>query len=512
MIPINRFLRAGTASAVITAVLLLHPAVYTSAAATSDSKALELARELDRAFTDVSAAASQFVVVIKVTIRPEVSDLGSGSNPWLDKLPDWFKKEFMPDEDNSDDSAPSPRRGPGRRPPETFGQGSGVIIREDGYVLTNAHVVKDAKTIKVQLKDGREFDAEVRGIDELSEVAVVKLKGDGIKGLPAAKFADSDKVRVGQFAIAIGTPFALDYSVTIGHVSAKGRGNIVPDYMNGDTMDQDFIQTDANINPGNSGGPLVDLDGEVIGINTMIRGIGTGIGFAVPSNIARMVSAKLIEKGSYERAWLGVKISELRDNPDRDILAPGYQDGLVVFSIPAGGPASKSDLKPSDVIVAVNDKKVATTRELRSVVRSYPLGTTLTLDVVRGGKDLKIDVETGNLPETTLAEIHPGFREVKPAPEPMPLGIKVESITPALAKQYGIAAETGVVITKVDESGPAAICGLRPGMVITDVNHHAVKSLENYQQLLSGADLKKGVLLNLVDPDGNSQFQVLKDE
>lgn len=477
----------------------------------ADSTALELAHQLDQAFMDVSASASKSVVVIEVIFKPESVDGSASGNPWLDKLPDWFKREFMPEDDDSGET-PTPKRNPGRLPDGGRGQGSGVIIRDDGYVLTNAHVVRDAQKINVRLKDGRDYEAEVRGIDDLSEVAVIKLKGGGIKDLPVAKFADSDKVRVGQFAIAIGTPFALDYSVTVGHVSAKGRANVVPNYMNGDTMDQDFIQTDANINPGNSGGPLVNLDGEVMGINTMIRGIGTGIGFAIPSNMARMISTKLIETGSYQRAWLGIGVSELHDFPDREMLAPGHESGLVIVRIPAGGPASKSDLKPSDVIIAVNGKAVKTTRELRAAVRSYPLGTTLKLDIVRGGRDLKMEVATGTLPEAQLAENDFKPRVETPAPTPLPLGIKAEALSSSLAKQYGIENRKGVIVTEVEDDSPAAARGIRPGMIITDINHHAVNSLEDYQNLVAKADLKKGVLLNFVDAEGNSQFQVLKDE
>ena len=485
--------------------------------AVAASKALELARQLNQAFVEVADTVSKSVVVIEVTFRPDAAEAESEVelNPWLDRLPDWFRDEFMPKKEGGKDDQGGESPQPRRRRPENqapAGSGSGVIIREDGYIITNAHVVKDAEKITVHLKDGREFEAEVRGIDELSEVAVIKLKGENLKDLPTTKFADSEKVRVGEFAIAIGAPFSLDYTVTVGHVSAKGRANVVPWYMNGQNMDQDFIQTDANINPGNSGGPLVNLDGEIMGINTLIRGIGTGIGFAIPSNLARAVSTQLIEKGTFERAWLGIRIQELRQHPDREVLAPNRQDGLVVVGIPAGAPAASSDLKPSDVITAVNGKPIKDTADLRFQVRSYPLGTTLTLDVVRGGKELKIDVATGSLPEGTLAQNGAVPRRQAPAPEIVPLGIKVGAITPSLAKQFDLKQKEGVVITEVVDDSPAAARGLESGMVITDLNHKPVKSLADYNKLLAAANLKQGVLLNYVDTAGNSQFQVLKED
>jgi serine protease Do len=477
------------------------------------SKALELARQLNAAFVEVADTVSRSVVVIEVEFKPEAEELDADANSWLDRLPDWFRRELLPEGGEDEVEAPPvPRRRPGRERQPMPGSGSGVIIREDGYILTNAHVVKDSQKIKVRLKDGREFAAEVRGIDELSEIAVIKLQGDGLTGLPVAKLADSDRVRVGEFAIAIGAPFALDYTVTVGHVSAKGRAEVVPRYMGGGNMDQDFIQTDANINPGNSGGPLVNLEGEVMGINTLIRGIGTGIGFAIPSNLARAVSDQLIQKGTFDRAWLGIGVQELSRHPAKETLAPNRQHGLVVESILAGGPAAGSELKPSDVITGINGKPVRALNELRSQVRSYPLGTTLDLTVIRAGKEMQIAVATGTIAEDVLMGRASRPRPAAPAPEVLPLGIKVEAITPNLARQYNLQQQSGVVITEVAEDSPAATSGLIPGLVITDLNHQPIKSLEDYQRLLSAADLTKGVLFNYVDAEGNSSFQVLKDE
>ena len=487
----------------------------TATPATAASKSLELARQLNEAFVEVADTVSKSVVVIEVTFKPSAEGAEGERNPMLDRLPDWFRREFLPDAETPDESpnnAPRSQRRSRRQAPIIPGSGSGVVLREDGYILTNAHVVKDSITIKVKLKDGREFDAEVRGIDELSEVAVIKLKGEDIKGLPVVKFANSDKVRVGEFAIAIGAPFALDYSVTIGHVSAKGRANVVPGYLGGANMDQDFIQTDANINPGNSGGPLVNLEGEVMGINTLIRGIGTGIGFAIPSNLARKVADQLIKGGTFERAWLGIAISDLRDLPDWDSLAPGHDQGVVIMGIPKDTPAARSDLKPSDLVIAVNGKSVKSVPELRNEVRSHPLGTKLQIEVIRGGKELTIEVATGLMPDSALAGRSNLPRTQSPPPEIVPLGLKVEAITPSLAKQYGLKQKEGVVITAVTEDSPAADLGLAAGMVITDLNHKPVKSVDDFRTQMGKSNLKKGVLLNYVDAEGNSKFQVLKEE
>jgi serine protease Do len=474
------------------------------------SKALELARQLNEAFVEVADTVSRSVVVIEVEFKPEAGEVDAEGNSWLDRLPDWFREQILPEgEEESPEVPPRFRRRPDVERQPLPGSGSGVIIREDGYILTNAHVVKDSQKIKVRLKDGREFAAEVRGIDGLSEIAVIKLQGDGLTGLPVAKLADSDRVRVGEFAIAIGAPFSLDYTVTVGHVSAKGRANVVPGYMGGNSMDQDFIQTDANINPGNSGGPLVNLEGEVMGINTLIRGLGTGIGFAIPSNLARMVSDQLIQKGTFDRAWLGIGVQELARHSAKDTLAPDHQHGLVVVSILAEGPAASSELKPSDVITGINGKPVKTIDDLRSQVRSYPLGTTLNLSVIRAGLELEIAVATGTIAEDVLLGRASRPRVTTSA---TPLGLEVAAITPNLARQYNLQQKSGVVITKVAEDSPAAASGLTPGLVITDLNHQPVKTLEDFRRLLTGADLAKGVLFNYVDNEGNSSFQVLKDE
>jgi serine protease Do len=375
------------------------------------------------------------------------------------------------------------------------------VIREDGYIVTNGHVVDGADKIKVRFKSGKEYVAEVRGVDTQSDVAVLKIDA---KGLPAARFGNSDKVRVGEFAVAIGAPFELDYSVTVGHVSAKGRSRIIPD----PAMDQDFIQTDASINPGNSGGPLVNVEGEVVGINTLIRGLRTGIGFAIPSNLANEVSAKLIAEGKFTRAWLGVAVTALKDDEEMRDLLKGADTGVVVRRIEKDSPAAKSELKTGDVIAAVDGRAVSNAQDLRSEVRTKGVGAAVTLDVVRAGKSMKIQVKPEEWPE----EARMALRQPSPASagEEKDLGMVVKPATRELAKEHGVEMAEGLLVTQVETGSLAERKGVQKGDVVTEVNQRPVTTLKAYRDAIKDADLKKGVLLNLVR-DGVSRLVVLKD-
>ena len=358
-----------------------------AAAASKDSSALALARQLNQAFIEVADQVSPSVVVIRVAQKQDRNIFGfdTEGNPFLDMLPRDLRKQL---EERLDRNRKRSESQP-ERTPQFNGQGSGIVMREDGYILTNRHVVEDAQKIEVRFKDGRTFPATIRGVDPRSDVAVLKIDA---KGLPAAKFADSDKTRVGEFAIAIGAPFNLDYSVTFGHVSAKGRTDLLPGVAPGTPMDQDFIQTDANINPGNSGGPLVNINGEVIGINTLIRGIGTGIGFAIPANLARELAESLIKDGKVVRARLGIEARSLReDNELRSRTFKGATDGVLVAGLQVDGPASKSELKLEDIITHVEGTAVGNAQQLRNAVRNKA-GKPVTLSAVRDGKPLKIKV------------------------------------------------------------------------------------------------------------------------
>ncbi len=461
----------------------------TRSPATEAAAVPDLVRQLNESFVQVAEKVSPSVVVITVVQRVNNSDAEEENGG--DSFPPGFWREFHKQF---------------KRPEKAFGEGSGIIIRENGYILTNRHVVEDADSIDVRLKDGRVFKASVRGLDPQSDVAVLKIDA---QGLPVARFGDSAKTRVGEFAIAVGAPFSLEYSFTFGHVSAKGRSSVI-EGAEGAAMDQDYIQTDAMINPGNSGGPLVNIDGEVIGINTLIRGLRTGIGFAIPINLAKEVSDQLIEHGKFTRAWLGIGIQALRDQPELRSLLKGVQDGVVVSAIMPEGPAAKSELKPSDVITSVEGTKVATPQELRSAIRSRTIGQPLTLDVFRQGKNIQVKVTPGDWvqPASAVASSRsPSSSKIEPAR----LGITVQELTRDLAKKFGLDAAQGegVLIAAVDKNSPAALKGLKAGDVITSVNQQPVASKKQFDAALKKADLQNGVLLNIVS-DKTPRFEIIK--
>ena len=469
---------------------------------------LELARQLNQAFIELADKVTPSVVVISVAHKSPHFGLEDGDDPlgpYYEQMPKEFRKWFEKRrQEQKQEEEPGDET---KKDPVFDGQGSGVVIRKDGYILTNRHVVDGADKIKVRFSDGAEFDGEIRGVDAQSDVAVIKIDPKS-RQLVAAKLGDSDKTRVGEFAIAIGAPFDLDCSVTFGHVSAKGRTGILRDQ----SADQDFIQTDANINPGNSGGPLLNVDGEVIGLNTLIRGMRTGIGFAIPINLAREVSDHLIEEGKFVRAYLGVRINALKDYEYRDIFT-NIESGVVVTAISADGPAAKSALKPADVITSVDGKPVATAQQLRNEIRSKKIGSVVTLDVhrldsQRLGKNIKVKVRPEAWPEqsTPVVARKAPLKEEKPNT----LGLKVESITTELADQFGVEKTEGVIITEVDEGSAAAKKGLAAGDIITEVNQQAVRTPKEFREALKRADLKKGVILNFTS-HGTSRFEILKD-
>jgi serine protease Do len=450
-----------------------------------DSPALELARQLNDAFTEIADKASPVVVVITVDEKPD----GSEDEVWS-----WFR-------DNH-------RKGRARRPQVT-GQGSGIILSEDGYILTNDHVVENAEQIHVRLKDGRVFDhVELKGTDPESDVAVIKIP---VKGLTPARLGDSDKTRVGEFVLAIGAPFDLTYSVTVGHVSAKGRSFEMdgqPSYS-----EQDFMQTDASINPGNSGGPLVNLYGEVIAINAMIEGMNTGIGFAIPINLAKRVSSQLISQGKYTRSIIGVGIDELGAYKEYlrsdNALLPDADEGVVIATIFSDSPAAKSKLKAGDVVVAVDSKAVKSPKDLKGEIAAKIPGQVVTLSVVRGKEHLAVKVKTEALhSEEMLAAASPHSEN---GLESAAYGLKVEALTRDLARQYGVEPGSGVIVSAVEENSPADDSRIKKGDVITEVNRKPVSSLRQFRDALKSTNPRSGIALNLIS-EGATRFVILKDD
>jgi serine protease Do len=470
---------------------------------------LDLARQLNQAFVQVAEDVAPSVVVITVIEKPysslhTESDESDGQDDPFNGLPPNLRKYFRQWEQ---DHQPSPEE-------RQTGQGSGIIIRKDGYILTNRHVVEDAEKIEVRLKDGRSFKATVRGVDAPSDVAVIKIDA---KDLPVAKLADSSKTRVGEFAIAIGAPYALEYSVTFGHVSAKNRSNIMDASPSGMT-DQSFIQTDANINPGNSGGPLVNIDGEVIGINTLIRGLHTGIGFAIPINLAREVADQIIDSGKFARSWLGIQIETLSDAPNYHRLLPEVKDGVIVRKIIANGPAAKSDLEAGDVVTAVDGKPVMTSQELKDEVRGKKAGQNVILAVSRitnengktQSKQLKITVKPGEWSDNPT-EMAKAENDSANAGNGGDLGMTVKALTKDLADKLGVEMTQGVVVSSVDKNGLAAKADIKPGDIITKVNRRAVTNLKQFRDATKNVDTKTGVVINVIS-EGTARFEILKEE
>jgi S1-C subfamily serine protease len=301
-------------------------------------------------------------------------------------------------------------------------------------------------------------------------------------------------------------PYNLDYSFTCGWVSAKGRSNLT------NTTFEDYIQTDAFINPGNSGGPLFDVEGRVIGMNTLINGIGRGLAFAIPSNMLREVSAQIIKDGKVVRPWLGIRIQTLRDNPTLCEQLPEISDGVVIDTIEPNAPAYKSDLRPADVITHIDEHPLATARDLQKQVLTKKVGQKVMLTVWRGGRTLKIPITTGKLPS-----LQPKQAKKDAPPAQMPgserpnLGLHLQDITPELVKSLGLKVDSGALIAALDENSIADRAKLRRNDVITEVDQQPVTGTASFQQKISGQKLKKGVLL-FVDRKGRKTYAILKTE
>ena len=386
---------------------------------------------------------------------------------------------------------------------ELGGVGSGVIIDPSGIILTNNHVVEGGGKIIVRLHDGREFDGVDIKTDPKTDLAIVRIKGAGT--LPAAKLGNSDDMQVGDWVLALGDPFGLEGTVTAGIVSAKGRAL-------GNTPRENFIQTDAAINPGNSGGPLVNLDGEVVGINTAISsrtGGNQGVGFAVSSNLAKWVSQQLIASGTVRRSYLGVGIQPVVARPGQTVRRPNRQ-GVVVADVQPNTPAAAAGVKTGDVIVEFAGKPVANPQELQQAVEQAPIGGKQPLTVMRDGKRTTLEVTTREQPadyglargESMMPGKEGSLRDKK-------LGIEVSNLTAEVAEKLGVKAGEGVVVTDVRNGSPADLAGLGTGMVIAQVNRQAVKSVEEFRAAMEKQSLDKGVLL-LVRSGQGTRFVVIR--
>ncbi len=369
--------------------------------------------------------------------------------------------------------------------------GSGFVINREGYILTNDHVVRDAETIKVKLSNEKVYDARVVGSDPKSDIAVVKISNSG--DLPVAVLGDSDKLEVGQWAIAIGNPFGLSRTVTVGVVSATGRTGM------GIEAYEDFIQTDAAINPGNSGGPLLNIHGEVIGINTAIVAAGQGIGFAIPINMAKQIIPQLIKKGTVSRGWLGVSIQPVTDELARSFGLKSTQGALVSEAM-AGSPAAKAGIRQGDVILRYAGKTVKDVSHLQRLVAETPIGKRIEVEIFRAGKEMKLSLVAGSAESAEALQSRP--EDTTPSAL---LGLTVEDLPPQIrARGYG-----GVLVTEVEEGSIAAEAGLQSGDVIVAVNQKRIANLSDYLRAMRDAE-KKGAVALLVKRGNASIYFALR--
>jgi serine protease Do len=354
----------------------------------------------------------------------------------------------------------------GEQPPQRAeGLGSGVLINGSGYILTNYHVIAEAEELTVRLHDGREFDAEVVGADEATDLAVIRIEAERLpENLPIATFGDSDALRVGQFVVAIGSPFGLEQTVTSGVVSSKGRALGIARY-------EDFIQTDTAINRGNSGGPLVNLRGEVVGINTAIlsaTGGYQGVGLAISSNMARYVAESLIETGRVVRGWLGIEVQTLTPELATTFEYPDTE-GALVTNVMVGSPAETAGLMYGDILLAIDGEQITDARDLSMRVARLRPNQDVQFTVWRDERDQRIEVTIGEQPQDMSAAAPSREREA-PEPGPAALGLQLADITPEVRQRLQIPQDVrGVAIIGVAPGSPAQTAGLRPGHVILDV-------------------------------------------
>jgi len=367
--------------------------------------------------------------------------------------------------------------------------GSGFIIDEEGFILTNNHVVEKTDAIEVVLSDGSEYDAEIVGRDPKTDLALIKIEADD--PLSALPLGDSDALKVGDWVVAIGNPFGLESTVTAGIVSAKYRRIGADAYAN-------FIQTDASINPGNSGGPLLNTQGEVVGINSAIfsrTGGSIGIGFAVPVNLARDLLPQL-KKGEVVRGWLGVMIQQI--TPElQEKLGLRDQRGALVADVTPGGPADKAGILRGDVIAAFDGRAVEEMKELPMMVGSTPVGKEVKVEVIRNGRERTFEVTLGRLDEEVEV--------TAPAETRTDLGMSVKEVSPELSRRYSLDREEGLVVVRVASSSPAAEAGIRPGDVILEVDRRAVRDLADYEEMI-GEYEEGDTILFLIRRGGNTLY------
>ena len=423
--------------------------------------------------------------VVKIIVEHTNPHTGQGQ-PGAEEIPEYLRRFFE-------------FRGAPPSQQQRMAMGSGFIISADGYIVTNNHVVEGAKSVLVRMSDRREFDAEVIGTDPRSDLALLRIE---TSGLPLLKLADKDELEVGEWVLAIGSPFGLDYSVTAGIVSAKGRS--LPTERNENYVP--FIQTDVAINPGNSGGPLFDLNGEVIGVNSQIftrSGGSIGLSFAIPVSVVRNVVAQLKADGHVTRGWLGVTIQDVDKNL-ADSFGLDRPHGALVAQLAEDSPAEKGGLQAGDVIVRFNNKDIPTSADLPHVVGLIPPDTTVPVEIVRDKKRKTLKVKVGGLDADDSYALSAGSVEEGRGGR---LGLVVEAVSPETLERAGISG--GVVVREVVPGSVAAEAGLVPGDVITLIDASPIKSTKTYERAVEKLKSGSSVPLRLIRR-GNPMFIGLK--
>jgi serine protease Do len=484
---------AASAAAVVAIMIGSAVSQQRTTRSATQPEALEHAESLSTAFRSAAHKVLPTVVKIKSTVNERRITGRNGDNPFRGTpFEDFFNDPRF--------QIPFDQRIPRRE-----GTGSGVIIDSEGVILTNNHVVSEADHVVVELLDGREFRATDIRTDPQSDLAIVRISGAG--ELPVAELGDSTTVEIGDWVLAIGNPFEFEASVSAGIISGKGRSLRAAERTS-------FLQTDAAINPGNSGGPLVNLNGEVIGINTAIAsssGGYQGIGFAIPIELAKWVTQQLVSKGSVSRAWLGVGIGDVNQEAAEVLGIDPRIRGVVVMQVNDGSPAARAGVRPGDVITHFADQPVTGAPQLQRAVERAPLGSRQKLRVIRRGRELELTVVTEALPDNATLGSQTIEGEEQDSSTSNELGLEVADLTPDLVERLNVPVDTkGVVVVNVEPNGIARQSGVQRGNVIVEVNGTGVESVKDFEKAMEAAEIEKGVTLTVKVPGSGTRFLILK--
>ncbi len=461
------------------------------AAATPTPVALTLSTTTSNGFTEVAKVVTPAVVNITTVTMEKVSDSRGIPDEWRERMEEFFGRPGAP-------FGPRGFRGPqGHGEPREHrrgGQGSGVIVSPDGYILTNNHVIDGARTVNVMLPDKREFSGKIVGADPKTDLAVVKIDG---QNLPTVSWGDATKLQVGEYVLAVGNPFGLNSTVTLGIVSALGRGHM------GITQYEDFIQTDAAINPGNSGGALVNTNGELVGINTAIfsqTGGYQGVGFAVPTSMGKTIYESLVKSGKVVRGFLGVSIQDLNQDLAKSFGIKGAK-GALVSDVRDDSPAGQASLKQGDIITIYQGAPVEDAVALQRLVTKTAVGTRVTIRVIRDGQEKDFTVKIGEQPDTTKIS-----KAATDESDYAFAGVAVQDLDRDTAKELGVKGKAhGVVVTAVEPDSGAEKAGVMRGDVIREINRQPVKSVKDFEKVSSGLRKGENVLI-LIERRGNALF------